>query len=223
LKRKTILSIDTAGPVVGISISGPTSVQSWSGRCARQSDQKLLPILADFLRDDPAIDCVVVSVGPGAFTGLRVGVSMALGVAMSRSIPVCPVSSLQVRALLAGGPRVLSLLDARRGRVYGGVFECSGHVPVLQGAEGDVALSSLIPQPPFVAVGEGAVRYADEIQQAGGRVLPMGDRCPVAEMTVLANYAPVMKPEEVALRYLRAADATPPTNLGKVVGSPRLG
>ena len=70
------------------------------------------------IADDPSGPCrgrgiqrVAVSTGPGAFTGLRVGVSMALGVAMARGIAVVGLSSLAVRAAMHPGGEVLALLE----------------------------------------------------------------------------------------------------------------
>ena len=66
---------------------------------------------------------LVLSIGPGAFTSLRVGVSLALGFAMSKNIGVLPMSSLAGRASMFPHERCLALLDARKGQVYGQVFD----------------------------------------------------------------------------------------------------
>jgi tRNA threonylcarbamoyladenosine biosynthesis protein TsaB len=78
------------------------------------------------------LDAIAVSIGPGSFTGLRIGVSVAKGLAFALSKPLVAVSTLQAlaqRAVDAGTvatPFVLSALDARRDEVYCGLFAVKG-------------------------------------------------------------------------------------------------
>ena len=216
-----VLGIDTAGPVVGAAVWHPGWVESWSARVVRKADGVLMPAIAELLSTVGSIDLVAVSIGPGAFTSLRVGVSMALGIAMSRDVPVVAVSSLAARAACAGQARTLSLLDARKGRVYAGLFDASGDLPLLIGAEHDVLLSEVVPEGAFVAVGEGALVFADEIAAAGGQVSPDAGRCPADEVARLGMMmrADASDPGQVALRYLRPPDAKVPGSLGKTIGN----
>src|SRR5699024_1712394 len=87
------------------------------------------------------IDAIAVSRGPGAFTGVRLGIAVAQGLALALERPVVPVSTLAVLAMEAAplvpdgaatGARVLASLDARMQEVYAGCFELS--------AEGAVAI-----------------------------------------------------------------------------------
>jgi tRNA threonylcarbamoyladenosine biosynthesis protein TsaB len=179
-----------------------------------------MPAIAELLDSVGSIDLVAVSTGPGAFTGLRVGVSMALGIAMARGVPVVPVSSLAARAASAGQARTLALLDARKGRVYSGLFDTSEPLPRLIGVEQDAVLESVMPDGPFVAVGEGALVYSEAITAAGGQVSPDAARCPaddVARIGMLLRDT-ALDPGEVALRYLRPPDAKVPGGLGQTVG-----
>ena len=73
-----VLGIDTAGPVAGAAIVGPGIEKAWSDRIVRGADTVLIPAIADLMDGVSGIDIVAVSVGPGAFTGLRVGVATAL-------------------------------------------------------------------------------------------------------------------------------------------------
>lgn len=208
------LGIDTAGPVVGAALLTPWGVRSWSARVDRGADARLLPELQALLQDVPAsapISVVAVSVGPGAFTGLRVGVAAALGLALALKVPVAPVSSLAARAALASGPRVMAVLDARKGRVYRALFDVRGSWPVLVGAEEDIDPSLVWPARQFVAVGEGAVVHRAAVEAAGGVLLPFPDRCPADQVARAGLEAAVeaMDPALVALRYLRAPDARP--------------
>ncbi len=225
-----VLGIDTAGPVVGVTLAAPEGARSWSARVVQGADAQLLPALGALLGragEAPTlgswegelapgpVDLVAVSVGPGAFTGLRVGVSAALGVAMALGVPVLPVSSLLARAALVRSPRTLALLDAKKARVYVGLFDASGEIPRALGPEQDVPPEEALPDAPFLAVGEGAVLLRERVLARGGELAPEPDRCPSAALArlgvLLANEA--VDPGEVALRYLRAPDAKPPPGL----------
>lgn len=81
------------------------------------------------------LDVIAISRGPGAFTGVRLAIALAQGIAMALDRPVVAVSTLQVLALQAGPHRVLAAIDARMGEVYSGAFEPSPEGPKLVGIE----------------------------------------------------------------------------------------
>lgn len=214
-----ILAIDTAGPAVGAATWAEGRCWGrWSARVVRGADAALLPAVQDLLDALPVpLVRVAVSVGPGAFTGLRVGVATALGVAVSRDVPVVPLSSLWCRAaLVPDTPVVLALLDARKGRVYAGLYDTTAGVPRALCPERDAPLDAVLPRGDFVAVGEGAAVMADAVRAAGGRIDEDPARSPVAAVAALAGREdlPAVDAGTVALRYLRTADAVPPAGLG---------
>jgi tRNA threonylcarbamoyladenosine biosynthesis protein TsaB len=93
--------------------------------------EHLLGMLDDLLADASisleAVDGLAVSIGPGSFTSIRVGIATVKGLAFGSDTPVAPISTLAALALEAGavaGTDVAAALDARRGEVYGGVFRC---------------------------------------------------------------------------------------------------
>src|SRR5262245_52075822 len=74
------------------------------------------------------LDLLAVSIGPGSFTGLRIGLSVAKGLALATGLPVVGVPTLEAYALHVG-PRpglICPVLDARKGEVYGAVFRWQG-------------------------------------------------------------------------------------------------
>ena len=204
-----VLAVDTAGPVVGAALVGhPDGPRSWSARVTRGSDRVLTPALAELLAGVERLDKVAVSVGPGAFTSLRVGVAAALGLAVARDCPVVPVSSLEARAARVGSGRVLALLDGRKGKAYAGLY-VDGQ---LVGAEVDrpPAEAVALADAPFVATGEGAVVFADDVRAAGGQIAGGADESPALALAHLAGDRPGVPPEAIRLRYLREADAKLP-------------
>ncbi|MFT4979236.1 MAG: tRNA threonylcarbamoyladenosine biosynthesis protein TsaB [Myxococcota bacterium] len=216
----SVLGIDTAGPVVGAALWSSSGVRLWSQRIVRKADSVLLPAIAELLAGEEELELIAVSVGPGAFTGLRVGVSVALGLAVARDLPVVAISSLAARASMARTPRTLALLDARKGKVYAGLFDTSGEQPVPLSAEVDATPDDAFPAAPFMAVGEGAVVYAEAILAAGGQVSPDASRCPADEVARLGALGrdTAMDAGSVALRYLRPPDARPPKSVGQRIG-----
>ncbi len=106
---------------------------------------------------------LVVVNGPGSFTGLRVGLATVQGIAQALSLPIYPVSSLQVIAY-ANGPSdlpVIALIDARKQEVYAACYEWIEGVPVLQGPEQVIAPKELLKsiRQRSYFVGNGATLY----------------------------------------------------------------
>ena len=142
MMSECLLSIDTSTPAGSIAVSrgdqllGELLVNS----PATHTDRLLLGmerLLQDVAIDLGQIDAYAVSVGPGSFTGLRVGVATVKGLALATGKPVIGVSSL--RALAAQIPfcryPVCAMMDARKKEVYVGLYRWEGGLPVLQGRE----------------------------------------------------------------------------------------
>lgn len=72
------------------------------------------------------LDAVAVGRGPGAFTGVRLAIALAQGIALALDRPAVPVSTLAALAMRGEGARVLAAIDARMGEVYWGAFERDG-------------------------------------------------------------------------------------------------
>ncbi len=91
-----------------------------------------------------ALDAIAVGRGPGAFTGVRLAIALAQGVALALDRPVVPVSTLAALALQARAPRVLAAIDARMGEVYAAAFRCEGDNAFALDAERVVAPDALV-------------------------------------------------------------------------------
>ena len=219
-----VLGIDTAGPVTGLALVRNHSEWLWSRRMVKGADALLLEQLESISREC-SIDLIVVTIGPGSFTSLRVGVSIALGFALAKGIKVLPVSSLQVRASMFPHECCLVLLDARRGKVYAQCFDSTTESCVPLNHAKDVPLQEVLPQQTFIAVGEGAVVYKDDILAAGGFVPRDAARSPALALTRfgILHAEQALEPSRVSIDYIRDAAAIPPKQLGVPVGQPATG
>jgi tRNA threonylcarbamoyladenosine biosynthesis protein TsaB len=159
------------------------------------------------------LDAVGVGVGPGSFTGLRIGVATARALAQGAGVELRPVSSL--RALAAGihAPARLPLIDARRGQVFGALYE-GGEERWAPFAAAPAELVERVRESgaPARAAGDGAIRFRQLLEQAGISVEPPGSSAHVVRglhVCRLAAVAPARPPEAVVPDYLRQPDAKP--------------
>lgn len=115
------------------------------------------------------VGAICVSQGPGNFTGLRLGLATAQGLALSLEIPVAPVPTLEVLAApFAGNPLpVAAVIDARRQEVYLGLFDCRGEYPEPLGEPERLAVTNLpsLLKPPLLITGPGLRPYKDSLVQ----------------------------------------------------------
>jgi len=159
------------------------------------------------------LDAIAVGLGPGTFTGLRIGVATARGLAKANGLAVRGVSSLG--ALAAGMPAGgrLPLIDARRGEVYGALYEGARELWAPFAAPVDQLMSRLAEAGATpLAAGDGSLRFRQELEAAGVAVAPVGSPVHVvsaAHLCRLAVHAPDAPAEQVLPDYVREPDAIP--------------
>ena len=187
-----ILAFDTATDVA-------TSALVADGEVLGERSSRAVTLLEDvdaLLRQSGThtrdVEGLAVGIGPGSFTGVRIGLATARGLAFALGIPVAGVSTLD--ALAAGAPGALPVIDARRREVF---------VPGAVLAPAEVAL-----EPGRLCVGSGAVRYRDVLETKGAEIPPDGDERHLPRARFHAGLARDFGPaEQVEPLYLRLPDA----------------
>ncbi len=162
-----------------------------------------------------AVDRLAVGVGPGGFTGLRIGVATARALAQGHGLPLVPVGSLAAlaRGTDVGGP-VAAVLDARRGEVFAGVWE-DGSELLAPAALAPRALAERLARlgATVRAVGDGAVRFRAELEAAAVVVPADGSSVHRISATPLCRLGAEGEPAErdrLLPDYRREPDAKPP-------------
>jgi len=142
-----LLAFETATEACSVAVWVDGEVRERFGIVPRRHAELALPwadaLLAEAGIRKSQLDAVAVGRGPGAFTGVRLGIALAQGIALALDLPVVPVSTLAALAHGAGSgmepARVLAAIDARMGEVYAGAFRIDGGAAVALSGEVVVA------------------------------------------------------------------------------------
>lgn len=216
-----ILALETATAGAGLALADDERVIAELALGAERAvSEQLLPALDALLalaggaRD--TIAAYAISIGPGSFTGLRVGLATVKGLAFGSDAAVAAVPTLAALAAAAApapGP-VAALLDARRGEVYAAIYAMPGDLEPTLLPEGVYAIDELAARLPGACtlVGEGALLHQAALSGRGRMIGGLGHAAArpgeVARLgaRLLAAGAGV-RAEDLAPRYLRRAEA----------------
>lgn len=203
---------------------------------ARGHAEALMPMIERVMQGVgyAALDAVAVTAGPGAFTGLRIGLAAARGIALAAGIPAIGVSAFAaiaaaIPAREIAGRALAVAIDTKRGDVYLQAFDAArrplGLGRVARGAE----IVALLPKGPLLVAGDGADIAAAALAEETCDIAVHAARAPPDAVDVAALGAallaearsaggPLPPPEPI---YLRAPEATPLALQGKPRGAAR--
>lgn len=229
---RRILAIDTATRTPGVAIGGEGGWWLQAADLGLGRGEAIVAVVQRGLAEagwrGADLDGIAVAVGPGSYTGLRVGLAVAKTLAWAWDKPLAGVDTLMAMALTAGwaAPLVVAAIDARRGEVFGGVYAGASEPPVetllparalpieeLAGAAARLARDRAAGR--AAAVGDGCHRYAEELAR-----LSSVEYIWVPEATQLARAVAVGRlgrwmlaeghrddPVTLGARYLKATEA----------------
>lgn len=217
-----LLALETASELGSVALCRDARLLAeLSFGAARHHAASLLPaieqVLAHAQERLAAVDAIALSVGPGSFTGLRVGLATALGLCFGTGRPIVPVPTLAALSLHAGPEgKSVPMLDARRGQVYAGLY-APGGAPLCPDRVADPGpwLEGLRGEGPLRLLGPGARLYRNEVESILGgaaTLLPAALGTPrawsVARLGLdLAKAGGALPAAQVRLEYLRPSEA----------------
>jgi tRNA threonylcarbamoyladenosine biosynthesis protein TsaB len=221
-----VLGLDTATPVtvIGVAVRGAGTVERRHDPAPGARPEhaaRLLPLAQEALEVAglgwPDVRRIGAGIGPGSFTGLRIGVATARALAQASGAELVAVSTLEALALGAGPDArgVLAVLDARRGEAFAAAWLDGERVlaPVALGPEAlgraarDLARGGASR---WLAVGDGALRFRAQIEPAAVPVPADGSplhRVSASEVCRLAETGPAVAIEALVPEYVRRPDA----------------
>ena len=190
-----VLAFDTATSTPSCALVRDGDVLGERTTNARTLLVDVQGLLADVRSQPDDVDGIAVGVGPGSYTGLRMGLVTARALSLALGVPVAGVSTLA--ALAAGAPDALPVIDARRGEI----FTLAPDPVCLHPDE-------LAVEPGRTCVGDGAVRHRATLEQHWAEVPPDGDQRHAVAARHHAFLARDFGPAHLAAPlYLRVPDA----------------
>lgn len=174
-----ILALESSAKAASVALTEDTELIAQYTQCSGLTHSRtLLPMLEDMLKNTEKkmtdVDLIAVAHGPGSFTGIRIGVSTAKGLAWAGEKKCVGVSTLEAMAWhgVSHGGLICPVMDARRSQVYNALFEIENGKPVRLCKDRAIALEELCAElkeknRPVCLVGDGSQISCDYLRAQG--------------------------------------------------------
>ncbi|HTH95980.1 MAG TPA: tRNA (adenosine(37)-N6)-threonylcarbamoyltransferase complex dimerization subunit type 1 TsaB [Stellaceae bacterium] len=218
---RTVLAFDCSGASCSAAVLSEGDILAHRfAAMARGQAEALVPMIGEVMAQAGlsfvSLDAIVTTVGPGSFTGIRLGLAAAQGLALASSRPILAVSAFEAHlAGLGAGPPahpVLVAIDSRRGPVFAQVFGTNRAALTEPMQLEPAEVERHLPAGPVVAIGDGAVLLKGYVDPA--RIGPAGasPHIDAAALARLVGGALAWRPRVLAPvpLYLRPPDVTTP-------------
>ncbi|MDF7650434.1 tRNA (adenosine(37)-N6)-threonylcarbamoyltransferase complex dimerization subunit type 1 TsaB [Pantoea sp. Acro-805] len=217
-----ILALDTATEACSAALLNQQQIDARFEIAPRDHTQRILPLVQELLKvqqlELTALDALAFGRGPGSFTGVRIGIGIAQGLALGANLPMIGVSSLATMAQgawrLTGATRVLAAIDARMGEVYWAEYQRDANGE-WQGAETEAVLKPEAAEAriaqltgEWATVGTGWQAYPHLLTTANAKLVATDVALPAAEDMLPLALSAWQRGESVAVEnaepvYLR--------------------
>ncbi len=217
-----ILALDTATEACSAALLNQQQIDARFEIAPRDHTQRILPLVQELLQlqqlELTALDALAFGRGPGSFTGVRIGIGIAQGLALGANLPMIGVSSLATMAQgawrLTGATRVLAAIDARMGEVYWAEYQRDANGE-WQGAETEAVLKPEAAEAriaqltgEWATVGTGWQAYPHLLTSANAKLVTTDVALPAAEDMLPMALSAWQRGESVAVEnaepvYLR--------------------
>src|SRR5690606_2310664 len=211
-----LLAFETATEACSVAVLVDGELREHFELAPRRHAELALPWAGDLLAEAgiarSQLDAIAVGRGPGAFTGVRLAIAIAQGIALALDRPLLPVSTLAALAMRAQGDRIVAAIDARMGEVYVAAFRRDGGDMVAIGDE-TVAVPADWPLPEGegwhgvgtgFAAGDGVLQSRLQARLAAVDAAALPHAADVARLGALAfARGEALPPERVEPAYLR--------------------
>lgn len=218
-----LLAIDTSSLVLSCALAEEDRlIAEWTVQRKLTHSEQLIPHMDEMIKEagvsKKEISAIAVSIGPGSFTGLRIGLATAKMASYIWKVPLIGVDTLEALAWNMAGSQafVLPLLDTQRGNVYAALYGAFDELWQEEKEEAapidEVIEAALRHGGPIIAVGECADKYKDKLVVAGIKLAPPHNRLARAGSVALAGLKKLAEgktddPLRILPNYIRRSEA----------------
>jgi tRNA threonylcarbamoyladenosine biosynthesis protein TsaB len=218
----SVLAFDSAGSGCSAAVLHQGRIQAQrSAAMERGQAEALVPMIETVLGEARlaigALDLIAVTVGPGSFTGLRIALAAAHGLALAAGLPALGITSFaavaaQLSPAARAGRTLVVALDSKRAELYLQAFGADALPHGEAALVAPAAIAAWLPPGPLIVAGDGAARLAAALGDRRIALAPgpgVADAADVARLAAAA-WRPGFRPERPRPLYLRAPDTTQP-------------